>query len=108
MMGRPHPTFGWLWLDRAEWNATMQRVLDERDRLNDPQHVGQPPAFVTWAHQQLPRLASKYRQQFDQRIADLTLRLENLQRDIAGGRLDLQPEADHVSAEISKLSGLLA
>lgn len=46
MMGRPHPTFGWLWLDRAEWNATMQRVLDERDRLNDPQHVGQPPAFV--------------------------------------------------------------
>lgn len=108
MLSRPHPTHGWLWLARPEWNATMTKLIQERDRLADPEHVGPAPAFTEWVEQkQLPQLAVRYRKQFEQRIADLMMQLQNRQTEIERGRLDLQPEAAQLAKEITKLSELL-
>lgn len=109
MMTRQHPTFGWLWLPRAEWSRTLERCLQERDKLDDPKHSGQPPAFVAWVKEhQMPELAKRYRKQFDDRIESLQMLLANVQASIAGGRLDRQHEADQLSAEIKWLSELVA
>ena len=49
----------------------------------------------------MPRLAQQqgYAKQFQDRIAELQLRLSNLERDIAGGRLDLEPHAPACASE---------
>lgn len=109
MPPRPHPAFGWLWLPRAEWSRTLARCLQERDQLADPNHSGQPEAFVEWCRvEQMPLLAKRYRKQFDDRIESLQMMLANLQASIAAGRLDQQGEADQISAEIAWLSELVA
>lgn len=109
MMSRPHPAFGWLWLPRAEWSRTLERCLQERDRLDDPNHTGQPPAFVEWCRlEQMPELAKRHRKQFDDRVLELQLLLANVQDSIAGGRFDLQPQADQISNEITWLAELIA
>ena len=108
MLSRPHPIHGWIWLHPSDWRATLKRQIEERDRLDDPHHSGPPPRFVEWVEQkQLPQLAVKYRKQFEQRIADLMLQLQNRQTEIERGRLDLQPEAAQLAKEITKLSELL-
>jgi hypothetical protein len=98
-----------LWLERNEWQATMNKAAEERDKLNDPTHSGPAPAFCRWVEEvQFPQLASRHGKQFEQRIADLTLQLENLQAEIERGRFDRQPEADRLAGEITHLSELLA
>jgi hypothetical protein len=89
----------------------LQRQIEERDRLNDPHHSGPAPAFLTWvAEQQLPALArhQHYRNQFHDRIAELQLRLANLQKQIDGGRLDLEPMAGITRREIRELQDLMS
>jgi hypothetical protein len=107
-MRRLHPRLGWLWLERDDWAATMQRQAQERDLLADPTQSGPAPRFVEWVEQQqLPQLAVRYRAQFQERISDLMLQLQNRQTEIERGRLDLQPEAAQLAGEITKLSELL-
>ncbi len=111
MISRKHPTHGWLHLQPADWRATLQRQIEERDRLNDPHHSGPAPAFVTWVvEQQLPALArhQHYRNQFHDRIAELQLRLGNLQQQIDSGRLDLEPMAGITRREIRQLQELMS
>jgi hypothetical protein len=111
MLSRPHPSHGWLYLQPADWRATLQRQIEERDRLDDINHSGPAPAFLTWvAEQQIPALARQqyYRNQFHDRIAELQLRLGNLQQQIDGGRLDLEPMAGITRREIRELQDLMA
>jgi hypothetical protein len=73
-IARAHPSEGWLRLRGNDYRLTMDRLLLERDRLNDPQHVGPAPAFLAWvADEQLPALARDphYRQQIEQHLAEL-------------------------------------
>jgi hypothetical protein len=89
----------------------LQRQIEERDRLDDINHSGPAPAFLTWvAEQQIPALARQqyYRNQFHDRIAELQLRLGNLQQQIDGGRLDLEPMAGITRREIRELQDLMA
>jgi hypothetical protein len=111
MLSRPHPTHGWLYLQPSEWRTTLQRQIEERDRLDDITHSGPAPAFLTWvAEQQLPALArhQHYRNQFHDRIPELQLRLANLQKQIDGGRLDLEPMAGITRREIKQLQELMS
>ena len=110
MMSRPHPSRGWLRLQPADWRATLQRQVEERDRLDDINHSGPAPAFLAWVDEvQLPQLAQRphYQRQFRDRITELRMLLANLEQQIAGGRLDLQPEADRVAGEITWLTDLV-
>jgi hypothetical protein len=94
----------------ADWRATLQRQVEERDRLDDINHSGPAPAFLAWVDEvQLPQLAQRphYQRQFRDRVTELQMLLANLEQQIAGGRLDLQPEADRVAGEITWLTDLV-
>jgi hypothetical protein len=110
MLSRPHSRYGWLHLQPSDWRATLDRQITERDRLDDIIHSGPAPVFVAWVdEEQMPKLAQQphYHQQFQERITELQMKLSNLERDIAGGRLDLKPAAGLVRKEIRWLEGLL-
>ena len=111
MLSRPHPRYGWLHLQPADWRASLQRQIEERDRLNDQTRSGPPPEWCRWVDEvQIPRLAQRpqYSQQFRDRIAELELRLFNLEREIGTGRLDLEPAAGMVRREINWITELLS
>ena len=110
MMSRPHPRHGWLHMQPGDWRATLQRQVEERDRLDDINHSGPAPEWCRWVDEvQLPQLAQRphYQRQFRDRITELQMLLANLEQQIAGGRLDLQPEADRVAGEITWLTDLV-
>ena len=110
MLSRPHPTAGWLHLQPGDWRATLQRQCEARDRLDDPHHSGPAPAFVAWVNEiQLPALAQRpqYAQQFRDRCTELEMKLANLEREIATGRLDLEPAAGMVRREIDWITALV-
>ena len=111
MLSRPHPRYGWLHLQPADWRASYQRQIEERDRMNDPHHSGPPPEWCRWCdEQQMPRLATRpeYRQQFADRGQELLLKLAGLQHQVDGGRLDLEPAAGMVRREINWINELTA
>ena len=88
----------------------MQRQCEARDRLDDPHHSGPAPAFVAWVNEiQLPALAQRpqYAQQFRDRCTELEMKLANLEREIATGRLDLEPAAGMVRREIDWITALV-
>jgi hypothetical protein len=110
MLSRPHPRHGWLHLQPGDWRATLDRQIQERDRLDDISHSGPAPAFVQWCdEEQMPKLAKNphYHHQFQDRITELQMKLSNLERDIAGGRLDREPAAGQVRKELRWIEGLL-
>ena len=110
MLSRPHPAAGWLHLQPSDWRATLQRQIEERDRLNDPNHSGPAPAFLSWVREvQMPALAQRvqYRQQFADRGQELLLKLAGLQHQVDGGRLDLEPAANACRGEINWITALV-
>ncbi len=110
MMSRPHPRYGWLYLQPGDWRVCLDRQIQARDALDDINQSGPPPAWVKWVdEEQMPRLAQQqgYQKQFHDRITELQLRLGSLERDIASGRLDLEPHAGITRREIKWLTGLV-
>jgi hypothetical protein len=110
MLCRSHPSHGWLSLQPADWRATLQRQVEARDRLGNPEHSGPAPEFIAWVNEiQLPGLARRpeYAQQFLARIAELEQQAANLDQQVASGRLDLQPAAGIHRREIKQLAALV-
>lgn len=110
-VAKRHPQVGWLHLQRADYSRSLDRLLLERDRLNDPHLVGAAPCYLDWVWaEELPALARQqhYRNQIHDRIADLQQQHSNLQQTIAQGRLDLEPAAGQCRAEIKRLQALLS
>jgi hypothetical protein len=111
MLSRPHPRYGWLHLQPADWRATLDRQIQERDRLATPSNSGPPPAWCQWVdEEQMPRLAKvpHYHQQLQARISELQMKLSSLERDVTAGRLDLEPAAGMVRRELRWIEGLLS
>jgi hypothetical protein len=99
-----------LHLQPQDWRQSLQRQIEERDRLNDPHHSGPPPEWCRWCdEQQMPMLAQRpeYAQQFLARIAELEMLLINLEHAINQGRLDLEPAAGIHRKEIRELTALM-
>ena len=110
MLSRPHPRYGWLHLQPADWRESLQRQIEERDRLNDPNHSGPAPAFLVWVREvQMPALAQRaqYLQQFADRGQELLLKLAGLQHQVSAGRLDLEPAAGICRREIDWITALV-
>jgi hypothetical protein len=110
MMARPHQRYGWLYLTPGDWRACLDRQIQERDRMNDATFSGPPPAWIQWVDsEQMPRLAqhAHYQRQFHARLDELQLKLANLEKQIAAGRLDLEPAAGQTRKEMRWLEGLL-
>ena len=66
MLSRPHPRYGWLHLQPGDWRATLDRQIEERDRLDDITHSGPAPAFVACVdEQQMPKQKTEARDVLD-------------------------------------------
>jgi hypothetical protein len=88
----------------------LQRQIEARDRLDDINHSGPAPEFITWVEEvQMPMLARQphYRPQFEARVNELQAQLINLEHVINQGRLDLQPAAGIHRREIKQLTALM-
>ena len=105
-----HPQVGWLFLEPRDYSRSMDRLLLERDRLDDINHSGPAPAYLEWVWgEELPAMAQqpRYRAQFLERIAELERQAANLDQQINAGRLDLRPAAGQLSREIKQLTALV-
>jgi hypothetical protein len=99
-----------LHLQPQDWRQSLQRQIEERDRLNDPHHSGPPPEWCRWVDEvQMPMLARQphYQRQFLDRITELEVLLINLEHSISQGRLDLEPAAGIHRREIQQLTDLM-
>jgi hypothetical protein len=88
----------------------MDRLLLERDRLDDINHSGPAPAYLEWVWgEELAAMAQqpRYRAQFLARIAELDKLLINHEHTIRQGRLDLEPAAGIHRREIQQLTALM-
>ena len=109
MMSRPHPCMGWLYVNRPDWNRTLEQCLRFRDEADDPAASGQPAAYVEWVRSvEAPQLAVTYRSQFVAQINARRAELGRLQASIDAGRLDLLPAADAIEADLALMEALLA
>jgi hypothetical protein len=105
-----HPQVGWLFLEPRDYSRSMDRLLIERDRLDDINHSGPAPAYLEWVWgEELPAMAQqpRYRAQFLARIAELEQQAANLEQQVASGRLDLQPAAGIHRREIDWITALV-
>jgi hypothetical protein len=108
---RHHPSEGWLFLQARDYSRSLDRLLLERDRLDDPAHTGPAPAYLTWVWaEELPALVQQqhYRNQVHDRIAELDHKHTETLRAIRRGALDLQPAAGQLRRQIKRLQELLA
>ena len=107
---RAHPQLGWLRLQARDYSRSLDRLLLERDKLNDPNYSGPAPAYLYWvANEELPQLARQpfYQQQIQQQLQDLAPRGDALQQQIhqqAGALLD---ELEAIEAEVLQLTALV-
>ena len=111
-LAKSHPLVGWLAMTREDYRRAFDRLLLERDLLDDPEHSGPAPGFIDWCwNQELPALASApfYRNQLEQRLEHLDERTEILERrirDLAGGvQLELKMVADE-KVKLAKVLGI--
>ena len=105
-----HPQVGWLFLEPRDYSRSMDRLLLERDRLDDINHSGPAPGYLEWVwSEELPAMAQqpRYRAQFLARITELEMLLSNLEQQVASGRLDLEPAAGIHRREIRELTALM-
>lgn len=106
---KAHPTEGWLRLEAADYSRTMDRLLSERDRLNDPNHVGPAPAFLAWvADEQLPALARQpyYRNQIEAHLQDLQQQADAAMLAGDGYQRAMSDQTAAVTRKIAALSEL--
>jgi hypothetical protein len=107
---KKHPIAGWLSLAGPDYRRSFDKLLLERDRLNDPTHSEPAPDYVAWCwREELPALASApfYRNQLEQRLEHLDKRTESLERRIRDLAGSVQLELKMVTDEKVKLAKVL-
>ena len=112
MLARPHPVWGdWLHVQAGDSQRLLDKLLVMRDQLNDPEHVGPPPAFVTYCRTSwLPANLGRpfYRAQAETHLDTLARRIENLNKDIERSAGSLLDQRDAAVAEREWLKNELA
>ena len=112
-VARSHPLLGWLRLDGHTYSRTLDQSLRERDRALDldRNHSGHAEGFVDWVWTtQLPELVRKdsYRQQIEDRCAELQRTSDRLSAEInsmVGGLLAEQSDANSEHEQLQALLG---
>ena len=110
-VARCHPLLGWLRLDAQTYSRTLDQSLIQRDRAleRDRNHSGHAAGFIDWVWiTQLPELLRKdsYRQQLEDRVAELQAKSDRLSGEInsmVGGLLSEQSDADTEREQLQAL-----
>lgn len=106
LLCRSHPLVGWLKLQGRDYQRTLDKLIECRDRDDNPEHSGPAPAFIDWVWtEQLPRLASDpfYRSQINDEIDRKGDRVLLLEQQITRQAGSLQEEARCIAIERLKL-----
>ena len=109
-LARPHPTHGWLRLERHDYRRSLDKLCEERDRLNDPSRSEPAEGYHRWVEQEeLPQLLKRnfYRLQAETHLAVLDERIEELTERIQRQAGQMQSEAARLSVERLKLLRML-
>lgn len=110
LLCRSHPLLGWLKLEGRDYQSTLDKLIEERDREDNPENSGPAPAFIDWVwSQQLPVLAQRpfYRQQIMDAIDAKQDRINVLERQIKQVAGCLQEEASLIAIERLRLLEVL-
>ncbi|QNG26987.1 hypothetical protein [Synechococcus sp. HK01-R] len=107
---RSHPLLGWLKLEGRDYQVTLDKLIEERDREDNPENSGPAPAFIEWVwHKQLPALVKSdfYKNQIMQAIDSKQERINALQEQIRRQAGALQEEAALIAIERLRLLEVL-
>ena len=110
LLSRSHPLIGWLKLQGRDYQRTLDKLLECRDRADDPEHSGPTQEFIDWVWQeQLPRLANDpfYMKQIAAEVDWKQQKIALLEQQIRAMAGSLQKEASCVATEREKLKELL-
>lgn len=105
-----HPQLGWLRLEARDYSRSLDRLLLERDKLNDPSHSGPAPEYLRWVLEvELPELARRpyYREQIEAHLADLQRQEESLQADLSRQAPDLAGRLRALEADVARLQEVM-
>lgn len=103
---KKHPIAGWLSLAGPDYRRSFDKLIQERDRLNDPTHSEPAPAYVAWVwREELPQLLRRdfYRRQAEAHLETLDERVADLEDRIQRAAGQLQNEAAMWATERLKL-----
>jgi len=109
--GKCHPQLGWLRLAPPDYSRSLDRLLQERDKLADPTHSGPAPAYLQWVlEEELPALARRpyYQRQIEAHVDDLVTEQAQLAQQIEKQAPALLERLQVLQAEVRRLEGVLA
>ena len=109
-ISRKHPVANWLRLPAHETRRALEKVLDIRDKSDDPLASGLPPAAIEWFYsEELPRLCARpdVRLQVEQQIQELLQQAATVESQIAPEVQVLQQRLDYLATQVDILEAAI-
>jgi len=109
-IARMHPIANWLRLPASETRRALDKVLDFRDKSENPTASGMPAAAVEWFYsEELPRLCMRpdVRLQVEQQIQELLQQAGTVEAEISPQAAALQQRLDEITAKVDILETII-
>ena len=105
-IARKHPICNWLMLPAHEQKRALDKVLDFRDKSENPMESGMPPEAIQWFFsEELPRLCTRpdVRIQVETRIQELLGQAATIESEYSPQQLTLQRRLDELTLQVDIL-----
>jgi len=109
-ISRKHPVANWLRLPAHETRRALEKVLDIRDKSDNPLASGLPPAAIEWFYgEELPRLCARpdVRLQVEQQIQELLQQAATVEAEISPQAAALQQRLDYLATQVDILEAAI-
>ena len=109
-IARKHPCANWLRLPAHEQRRALDKVLDFRDKSDDPMVSGMPPEAIQWFYaEELPRLCMRpdVRIQVEAHIQELLGQAATIESEYSPQQLTLQRRLDELTLQVDILEEAL-
>ena len=109
-ISRKHPVANWLRLPAHETRRALDKVLDFRDKSDDPKASGMPPAAVEWFYsEELPRLCMRpdVQVQVEAHIQELLQQAATVEAEISPQAAALQQRLDAICEQVDILEAAM-
>ena len=85
-LARPHPCFGWLFLNGQDHRYCFNRLIEMRDKQmkEGTYSSGLPEGYVDWAYEHLKVLATQpqYKKRIEEHLSQLELTISNREKEL--------------------------
>ena len=109
-ISRMHPVANWLRLPAHETRRALDKVLDFRDKSENPMESGMPEAAIAWFYsEELPRLCTRpdVRIQVEAHIQELLGQAATIESEYSPQQLTLQRRLDELTLQVDILEEAL-